>query len=313
MIEQQIDDDAVRSLYTSICNWGRWGERDEIGTLNYISAEKKRSAAALVENGFSLGLGRVVDTKPSPMNNIPAQHYMVAAGDMAPERGAGVCYDQIGVSPHGQAHSHLDALGHVSDNRVMFNEHPASLVTSAGAEVLDICSAVDGIVSRGVYLDIAGARGVDFLDPETPIRPDDLKRAEELSGVSIEAGDILVYHTGRHLRRETLGPQCERSADGVGQLPGLYPDCLQWVHDKQVAILASDCAHDVLPSPFAQERIPIHVGTEVYMGLMLLHNLQLAALATACQRFGRNSFMLVVAPLRLPGATASPVNPIAIF
>lgn len=94
---------------------------------------------------------------------------------------------------------------------------------------------------------------------------------------------------------------------------GLYPDCLEWIHERKISLIASDCAHDVLPSSFDAERIPIHVGTEVYMGLMLLHNLQLNALKQTCKSLSRKDFFMSVAPLRIIGGTASPVNPLAIF
>lgn len=308
-----MNDKDVRAVYKSICNWGKWGREDQLGTLNYISVADRIGAAQLVREGTTIGLGREVDTRPSPMNNIPAQHFMVAAGDVAPESGAGVCYDHIGVFPHGQAQSHLDALCHISDNKLMFNEHPAELVTSKGASLLDIGVVGDGIVARGVFVDVAAARGVDFIEPDDPIRPADLDLALENAAVETRPGDILVYRTGRHERRAAHGPQCERLSDGRGSLPGLYPDSLQWVHDHQFSIIASDCAHDVLPAPFNEEFIPIHVGTEVYMGLLLLHNLQLEELRSTCKRLSRNKFMITVAPLRVNGGTASPVNPLAVF
>jgi len=308
-----MNDDGVRAIYRSICNWGRWGPDDQLGTLNYITASNRAAASQLIEEGLTIGLGRDVDTIPSPMNNIPAQHYMVAAGDVAPAKGAGVCYDQIGVFPHGQAQSHLDALCHISDNRLMYNEQPAALVTSRGASTLDISAVSDGVVSRGIFLDIAETRGVEFVEPDKPIRPEDLDRALAKAAVEAREGDILIYRTGRHERREAHGPQCERLADGRGSLPGLYPDCLGWIHEKRFSLIGSDCAHDVLPSPFDEEFIPIHVGTEVYMGLLLLHNLQLDELRETCNRLGRKEFFLVVAPLRVAGGTASPVNPIAMF
>jgi len=308
-----MTDAEVRAIYRRISNWNRWGEADERGTLNYLTDAHRKRAAALVCEGVSIGCGRAVDTSPSPMNTIPAQHHMTAAGDVAPEMGAGVAYDHIGIFSHGQAQSHLDALCHISDSRRMYNGRPSSLVTSRGSSVGAITVASDGVLGRGVFLDIARARGVDYLDPDAPVRPEDLNGALAAAGTDIGEGDILIYRTGRHERRAILGEAWERLPDGRGHLPGLYPDCLEWIHERRIALIASDCAHDVLPAPFEQERIPIHVGTEVYMGLLLLHNLELDRLAQACRTYGRNEFMFVVAPLRIAGGTASPVNPIAIF
>ena len=313
MRSYKLNDENVRDIYSSICNWGRWGSEDQLGTLNYIRPDKVRRAKDLIREGKTVGCGRVVDTVPSPMNNIPAQHYMAAAGDLSESTGSSVSYDFIGIFPHGQAQSHIDALCHIADAGLLYNRNPAASVTSAGAKKLAVELMSDGIASRGIFLDIPVARDVPFVNPEEPITPDDLELAEKLAGVEVAEGDILIYRTGRHERRDKLGPNCERLDDGRGLLPGLYPDSLIWLHERQVAMLASDCAHDVLPAPFVNERIPIHVGTEVYMGLPLLHNLDLTQLANECSTRGFAEFFFVIAPLLIEGGTASPVNPIAIF
>lgn len=309
----QLKDTNVREIYQSICNWDRWGPEDQLGTLNYISSDHVVRAKDLIVEGRAIGCGRAVDTVPSPMNNLPAQHYMAAAGDLSTDSGSSVAYDFIGVFPHGQAQSHIDALCHIADAGLLYNKYSAASVTSAGAKYLDVELMSDGIVSRAVFLDIAAARGVPFIDPEEPITIEDFKIAEKISGVVVGEGDILIYRTGRHERREALGPHCERLSDGQGNLPGLYPDSLLWIHERGVALIASDCAHDVLPAPFDDERIPIHVGTEVYMGLPLLHNLDLGKLVTECKKRDVAEFFFSIAPLLIPGGTASPVNPMAIF
>ncbi|MDA9372342.1 cyclase family protein [Porticoccaceae bacterium] len=309
----QLNDEKVRGIYQSICNWNRWGSDDQLGTLNYINSDHVIKAKNLIIEGHVIGCGRVIDTVPSPMNNVPAQHYMVAAGDLASSSGASVAYDFVGVFPHGQAQSHIDALCHIADAGLLYNKFSAASVTSSGAKNLDVKLMSDGIVSRAVFLDIAGARNALFVDPERPITIEDLELAEKISRVVVGEGDILIYRTGRHERRKILGGHCERLSDGRGHLPGLYPDSLLWLHDRRVAMVASDCAHDALPTPFVQERIPIHVGTEVYMGLPLLHNLDLDKLACECNRRGVAEFFFSIAPLLISGGTASPVNPIAIF
>ena len=308
-----LTDQDVRDIYKRISNWGRWGPDDELGTLNYITPAKRREAAGLIREGRMVGCGRIVDTAPSPMNNLPAHHHMVAAGDMAPAKGSGVTYDQISIFPHGQAQSHIDALCHISNDGRIYNDRPASVVTSQGARFGGMQTARDGIASRAVLLDVAAARGVDFIEPDAPVKPADFDRALALAGTGIGEGDILIYRTGRHERRAARGPQSERLTDGRGHLPGLSPDSLLWIHDRQIALVGSDCAHDSLPSAFAEERIPIHVGTEVYMGLLLLHNLDLQPLCATARHLQRNDFFLMIAPLNLVGGTASPVNPLALF
>jgi kynurenine formamidase len=308
-----LNEKQLREIYSRISNWDRWGADDERGALNFISPEKRCAAAELVEHGEVISCGRVVDTVPSPMNNKPAKHYMIVAGDMAAETGASAFFDEFTVYPHGQAQSHIDAWCHISHDNRLFNGHPANLVTSAGARVGDMAAPADGIVSRALFLDIASARDCDFIDSKEPVRPADLDRAVELAGVEPGEGDILIYYTGRHERRNALGPDCERLPDGRGHLPGLYADCLEWIHERKIALIGSDCAHDMLPSPIENEFIPIHVGTEVYMGMLLLHNLELSALRDACQRHARYEFFFAVSPLRVKGGTGSPVNPFAVF
>lgn len=313
MTQESMDDAAVRQTFARIKNWGRWGEKDELGTLNHIGTEERLRALALVREGLTIGCGNPLDTVPSPMNSLPAQHYMVQAGDAMPAKGPGVSYDFIGVFPHGQAQSHLDAMCHISHDGLMFGGRPCSEVGSKGATSLAITAVADGICGRGVFLDIAATRGVDWIESDAPVRPADLDAAEKRAGVTVGKGDILIYRTGRHERREQGGRHKERLPDGRGSLPGLYPDCLEWLHRRDVALIGSDCAHDVLPAPFAEEWIPIHVGTEVYMGMLLLHNLNLVRLAAQVAKSGRAEFCFVAAPLNISGGTASPMNPIAMF
>lgn len=313
MSDKEMNDQDVRALYCRISNWGRWGAEDELGTLNFIEGDERRRALSLAREGCSIGLANPLDTLPSPMNNLPAQHYMVQAADMMPAEGPGVAFDYIGVYPHGQAQSHLDALCHISHNGKIYNGRDRTVITSKGARSLAISAVSNGIVGRGVLLDIAGTRGVDFIDQDKPVRASDLEAAEKRAGTTVGKGDIVIYRVGRHERRAQLGPQCERSPDGKGQLPGIYPDCLEWFHSRQVALIGSDCAHDVLPAPFKEEWIPIHVGTEVYLGMLLLHNLRLDQVLRAAKDYGRNEFCIMLAPLNITGGTASPINPIVLF
>lgn len=308
-----MDDADIRAIYARIRNWGRWGDDDELGTLNHIGPRERLNALALIREGAMIGCGNPLDTIPSPMNSQPAQHYMVQAGDQMPAQGPGVAYDFIGVFPHGQAQSHLDAMCHISHDGLLYGGRPRSDVTSKGANSLAISAVKDGICGRGVYLDIAASRGVEWIEPDAPIRPADLAAAEQLAGLRVGKGDILVYRTGRHERREQAGRHVERMPDGRGSLPGLHAASLEWLHEREVALIASDCAHDMLPPRQGDEWIPIHVGTEVYMGMLLLHNLELRRLSAKVSESGRSEFCFMVVPLNITGGTASPINPIAMF
>jgi len=310
--QRDLSDADVRAIYKRTSNWGRWGADDQLGCLNYISPELRTAAATQIRDGFSVSCANPVDTIPSPTNIFPAQHYLTSAGDIAQKVGPGFTYDYLGIFPHGPSQTHLDALCHVCHDGKMYNGIPVEQVTSNGAKANAITSGVNGIVSRGVFLDIAAARGVDFIEPEDPVLPEDFDLAEKNAGVTVRAGDILLYRVGRHERRTAKGPHSER-LDGKTYLAGIYPSCLEWVHRRGVALLGSDGAHDVLPAPFAEENFPIHVGTQVYIGVQLLHNLRLDLLAAACRQRSRFEFFFSVQPLNILGATASPVNPVAIF
>jgi kynurenine formamidase len=206
--------------------------------------------------------------------------------------------------------SHLDALCHVFVGGRMYNGFPATEVRSTGARRNSVMAAADGIVGRGVLLDLARLRGVEWLEPGEAVGPEELAAAERAEGVRVEEGDVLLVATGRDARRAARGPW-----DPVAQgLAGLHPECIPWLHERGVAVLGCDGVSDPLPGNAAPGwPIPVHQCCLVAMGVHLLDNLELGRLAAACARHGRWSFLFAAAPLRVAGATGSPVNPIAVF
>jgi kynurenine formamidase len=191
----------------------------------------------------------------------------------------------------------------------MYNGRPARLVTSTmGATEHAVTDVRDGIVTRGVLLDVAAVRDVDWMDIGEGVFPEDLEAAEARQGVRVEEGDALLLRTGHGRRRR------EQPADGpaIGQ-PGFQAACLPWLHDRGVAVLAADVAQDALPSGYTEVGAPVHAVAIVAMGLWLIDNCDLEPLAVACADAGHWDFLLTVAPLRLTGGTGSPVNPIAIL
>jgi len=216
--------------------------------------------------------------------------------------------DYFAISPHGIANTHLDALCHVFNQGKMYNGYPSSHVTVQGARNGAIDALRDGIVSRGVLIDVPRVKGREWLEPGEAISPADLEAAEKAGNFQVEEGDVLFVRTGRHARQKAKGPW-DAFKDGMA---GLGAACLLWLHARKVAALGSDGASDVLPSGY--ERIlPIHAVTIVAMGIHLLDNCALDAVAEACAARSRWTFLLVVAPLVLVRGTASPVNPLAIF
>jgi kynurenine formamidase len=295
--KQQIDE-----FHESLSNWGRWGEKDQLGTLNLITAEKRVASARLVRSGRCVGCARPLATEPAIDNPQPAVHLMIATAT----EGWGA--DYFALAPHGFATSHIDALSHIFHEGKLYNGYAIERVTARGARDLGIQELRHGVVSRGILLDIPSIRGAGFLEPGEPIFPEDLERAAAAGAVRIEPGDIVMLRTGRWRAREVRGPR----PAGEG-LAGLDASCLPWLHERGVAALGCDGVSDVLPSRIPDVVLPIHTVAIVAMGLHLIDNLQLDELAEVCRAEQRIEFHLTIAPLVLHRGTASPVNPIALF
>jgi kynurenine formamidase len=293
------DVDAYRR---SLSNWGRWGDDDQRGCLNHLRPEHTATAAALVRTGRTVSCARPLPTEPALYNPRPVEHHMTGTAT------EGYGADWFGIAPHGYATSHLDALCHIFWDGQLYGGRSTDAVTAHGATQLGVETLRHGIVGRGVLLDIPATLGVDGLEPGTPITVDDLEAAEARAGARVGSGDVLLVRTGRWRWREQHGPWAAGE-----RLAGLHASCLPWLHEREVALLGSDGVPDVHPSHIDDVRLPIHTVGIVAMGLHLLDNLDLEALATAAAEEQQAAFLVTVAPLILRGGTASPVNPIATF
>ncbi|MGO9264609.1 MAG: cyclase family protein [Candidatus Binataceae bacterium] len=300
----RLTKDQVKAAFEQINNWGRWGKEDERGALNYITPEKRAAAAKLAMSGEIVSCALPLATKTAPDNPQPVQHMMLHVG--APV----ASLDYFAIAPHGYAFTHLDALCHVFWEGKMYNGFSSREVGRFGARKCAIDVARDGVVTRGVMLDIPLVRKVDFLEPGEAIYPEELDAAEKLHGVRVAEGDVLLIRTGRHQRRKVKGASDPRREG----LAGLDASCLPWLHERRIALLGCDGVSDCAPSHYAPDyEMPVHVGALVMMGVHLLDNADLDALATACAKHGRYEFLFALAPLILERGTASPVNPLAIL
>jgi kynurenine formamidase len=236
---------------------------------------------------------------------------MVLGGDVGGTRQTGLqaSADFVGVSFHGMAVSHIDALCHVFVAGQMWNGFPASDVTSVGAQRNSIGAGFGGIVGRGVLLDIPRRRGLEWLEPADAITPADLDAACAAQGVHLDVGDILLIGTGRDARRAQHGPW---DPNGVG-LAGLDAECIPWLAERDPSMLGSDGVSDILPANDHCWALPVHQCLLVGMGVHLLDNLHLGRLAAACAAAERWEFLFVVSPLQIDGGTGSPINPIAML
>lgn len=299
------------AYYESLSNWGRWGDDDELGTLNLITPEKRRAAAALVREGISVGCARPILAGQSGNDvRTPPLHMMVKVGD--DERVESGSADFMAVAPHGSALSHIDTLAHHFWKGKMFNGRSHRLVsTEHRARAGSVETMKDGIVTRGVLLDITTVRGKPSLGPGEAIYSRDLEAAERSQGVVVGSGDALLVRTGFSKWREEKGAP---PATPLGNpRPGLHAETLPWLRARDIAVVAADASHDVHPSGYAELNLPIHGVGIAAMGLCLIDACQFEDLAAACALYGRWDFLFVVAPWRFRGATGAPVTPIAVL
>ena len=297
-----LSTEEVLGFHQTLSNWGRFGPRDQLGTLNLITPEKRAAAARLVRSGRTVSAGRPLPTEASIENPNPVAHHMIATAT----EGWGA--DYFAIAAHGFATSHIDALCHIFHEGTLYNGYSSNNVTAHGALELGIHELRDGIVSRGVLLDIPRTRGVPYLENGEPIFTDDLERAEQDAAVRVEPGDVLLVRTGRWALRQARGPWDPRESSA-----GLDASCLPWLHARGVAALGCDGVSDVIPSRVEGVGLPIHTIAIVVLGLHLIDNLELEPLADACVVEKRWEFLFTLAPLVLERGTASPVNPIALF
>jgi kynurenine formamidase len=296
----------VLSWFDDLSNWGRWGPDDELGTLNLITPEVRKRAAKTVNDGITVSCAWEVPTGPLGLERV------LTAAPRAPGTRLGFSSEQISsMTVHGYAVTHLDALCHIFWDGQMYNGRPAELVSGDGAQALPITVARRGVITRGVLLDVAAARGVPWLEPGEGALPDDLEAAEERQGVRVEPGDAVFLRTGFGRYRRETGKVSGADA-GIAQ-PGWQAAALPWLRRRDVSLIGCDTANDVSPSGYRAIPLPVHIIGLVSMGLWLVDNCDLEDLATTAARLSRWEFHLAVGPLALSGLTSSPVNPIATF
>ena len=306
-------EEEVFSYFKSQSNWGRWGSEDQLGTVNLITKEKRRQAVSLVKEGVTVSCAWPITTDLPGEDESKFLHYMiytpqgyVTEVEKDPTTWAA---DFIGFEYHGASMTHVDALSHVFWNGKMYNGLSEKLVNvqeKATAESIHQLSG--GVVTRGVLLDIARLRNVQWLEPGDGIMPEDLDAAEKAQEVKVESGDVLFFRTGHLGRHHNAGPLNLYKGN-----PGLHAACIPWLRQRDIAMLGSDAINDVVPSGYDNLLEPIHEVCISGLGLYLIDNANLEELSQACAQRNQWEFLLVIAPLRMKYATGSPINPIAIF
>ena len=287
------------TLFQQVKNWGRWGKDDQLGSANLVTAAKRKQAVALVKDGTTVSLAHNVLTEKAEDNSNPFEHTMLRGNNM----------DRYAVSYHGYAHSHVDALCHILYKDQTYNGYArVDVDTEKGCTKLGIDNLKNGVVTRGILVDIPRLRNLPYLEPGTAIYVEDLEAWEEKSGVKITSGDAVLLRTGRWARREKLGPW------NVGQsAAGLHASVAPWIKARGVSLLGSDAAEDVTPSMVEGVALPIHTLMITALGVNLLDNQDLEALGETAARLNRWTFMLTINPMPVAGGTGFPLNAIAMF
>jgi kynurenine formamidase len=302
----------ARAMGERLRNWGRWGTSDEMGTLNYITPQKRRDAAGLVRKGAVFSL-QVPMGRNGPMTGarVNPVHTMTATGvdhHQAVPMADGARYTDDVMFLYLQSGTEWDGLAHIFYDDQLYNGFPASSVDSNGAARLSIDKTASQYVSRGVLLDVARHRGVDCLGPDDRIGGQELAAVANAQSVEVSEGDILLVRTGMLSEWSRTGSWARYH----GSHPGLALDALEWLHERRVAAVASDNGAvegvDKQARPLA---IPMHMVALRDMGLPLGESFYLEELAEDCAADGVWDFLLVAPALRIEGAVGSPVNPIA--
>jgi kynurenine formamidase len=297
------------ALRRQVRTWGRWGASSPRGALNHLTPDHVAGAAHLVRDGTTVSLGLPLSTHRSAATPVPAHHRMTELhdGDDA-SGGLHLAKDYVGLDYHSEGHSHIDAFSHVAYDGALYDGAPASAVTPEGAAAGAIDLLQDGLVGRGVLLDVPGVRGVRWLEPGDDVVIADLEAAERSQGVRVGTGDILLIRTGHPLRLAELGPW-----DTGGAKAGLDPRAAAFLAEREIAALGSDGNNDTAPSTTEGVAFPLHVLALNAMGVHLLDYLWFEDLLPRCRESGRWAFLFMAAPLRIAGGTGSPVNPIAVL
>jgi kynurenine formamidase len=287
------------TMFHQVKNWGRWGKDDQLGAANLITEAKRKQALALAKSAIAVPLAHPPLTEAAPDNGSPFNHTM----------NRGLSTDTYSVSYHGYAHSHIDALCHILYKNQTYNGYAREeVLTEKGCTRLGIQNLKDGIVTRGVLIDMPRLRGLDYLEPGTPVFVEDVEAWEKKARVKVSPGDALFVRTGRWLRREKLGPW------PVGRnQAGLHASIAPWLKERGVAFLGGDGAQDVTPSLVEGITLPVHTLAITALGIDILDNQDLEAVAQTAARLNRWEFLLVVAPVPVTGGTGFPVNALAIF
>lgn len=291
--------DEFDRLFQQVKNWGRWGADDQLGSVNLITTATRKRALSLARTGQTVSLVHNPITDKSDDNTSPFEHTM----------NPGFTTDTYKVNYHGYSHSHIDALCHILYKDQTYNGYARAVVnTDQGCTKLGIENLKQGLITRGVLIDIPRLKGVPYLEPGTAVYQEDVEAWEKMSGVKIASGDAILLRTGRWARREKAGPWAVgRSA------AGFHASIIPFIKARGVAIVGSDDAAEVTPTLVTGVPLPVHTLLITALGINILDNQDLETLAGIAAKLKRWEFMITINPLPVTGGTGSPMNTLAMF
>jgi kynurenine formamidase len=294
-------------IFKEISNWGRWGKDDQLGTLNLITNAKRKQAASLVKQGIAVSLAH--DLITDKVADMPNPFELSGGGST------------FRYSFHSTTHSHLDAICQFDYKGLLFNGwNIKEMKGPGGCKTQGVEAMKDGLMTRGILMDIPRLRGLKYLEPGTPVYAEDFEAWEKKTGIKVQPGDAVFLRTGRWARRAEKGPwQLYPAPPGEGEA-GYHSTTPIWFKKRDVAIVGADVSNDVTPHIDVKPEVlaytrgmPVHSLTIVALGAIVVDAMDLEAVAETAAKLNRWEFMVVGAPPRVKGGTGSLLNLTAVF
>lgn len=237
---------------------------------------------------------------PPYWHTLPRRH-----GDGVRADGGSAANDHISLGTH--VGTHIDAFSHVSHDGRLFGGLDAADVQRGGAMGALGAETIEPMFRRGVLLDVPAALGLPGCAPGYEITPADLETTLDRQGVTLGAGHVALVRSGWGARFGSPDPdEYIGHASGV---PGVGEAGARWLAERGVhAVGADTIAFECLPPGRGHSLLPAHRVLLVERGVLIIETLDLEELAAAAV----HEFLFVLSPLKLVGATGSPVRPLAV-
>ncbi len=284
-----------------------WGPADEIGTLNMMTDASRFDVLKRVASGkvYDLGVDLFVGmpTCCAAFGNPTYQIWMT----QTPARGGArepLSYSGDGVSMYTHVGTHIDALNHFGRNGKIWNQVSADDALGVRGWTKSGIDKYPPVLARGVLIDVAKSKGVTRLPASYSITVADLQEALKKQRATLRPGDVVLTRTGLM----TLWPDASKYR--LVDQPGLSLEAARWLVEEQKAMLlgADNFGVESFPSKDPGNFAPVHAYLLAERGVSLLEVLWLEELA----RDQVYEFLFIASPLKMRGATASPVRPLAI-